>query len=168
MYRMWNGFGAILALAERVGTALQWLSPTLARVVVGMVFFQSGWGKLHDLGKVTDFFVELGVPAPALQARFVASTEFACGSLLLLGLATRLAVVPLIVTMCVAIRTALWDQVDGVSSLFGITEFLYITLLVWLGTTGAGPISLDGLLGRRGVGRDVSAVGQPAPARVLG
>jgi len=141
-------------LAERVGTSLQWLSPTLARLTVGLVFFQSGWGKLHDLDKVTNYFTELGLAAPAFQARLASTAEFVCGGLLLAGFATRFAVVPLIITMCVAIRTALWPQVDGLGTLVGLTEFAYIALLVWLGTHGPGPLSLDWLVarGRLGVG----------------
>jgi putative oxidoreductase len=138
----------LVELAERIGIALRWLSPTLARLTVGLVFFQSGWGKLNDLGSVTAYFTELGLPNPAFQARLASSAEFVCGGLLLLGLATRFAVVPLIVTMCVAIRTALWDQVSGIGSLAGLLEFSYIALLVWLGTDGAGPLSLDALLAR--------------------
>jgi putative oxidoreductase len=77
----------------------------------------------------------------------LASTaEFVCGGLLLLGFATRFAVIPLIVTMIVAIRTALWDQVTAIGSLVGLLEFAYIALLVWLGTNGAGPLSADALL----------------------
>jgi putative oxidoreductase len=148
MKRIVHLFVNLWALAARIGNALGWLSPTLARVTVGWIFCQSGWGKLHDLAKVTDYFVELGLPAPAFQAQLTATTEFVCGSLLLLGLCTRFAVVPLIITMVVAIRTALWDQVESVGSLFGIAEFLYITLLVWLGTHGAGPLSLDHWLER--------------------
>jgi putative oxidoreductase len=139
---------AVAGLAERVGTALRWLSPTIARLTVGLVFFQSGWGKLHDLEKVTGYFTELGIPNPAFQARFASTAEFVCGGLLLLGLATRFAVVPLIVTMCVAIRTAQWENVDGIGSLLGLLEFSYIALLVWLGTDGPGPLSLDRLIAR--------------------
>lgn len=135
-------------LAERIGRALRWLSPALARLTVGLVFLQSGWGKLHALGQVTDYFTELGLPMPALQARFASGTEFVCGGLLLLGLATRFAALPLIVVMAVAIRTALWDQVDGIGSLVGLLEFAYVALLVWLATDGGGPLSLDWLLGR--------------------
>jgi putative oxidoreductase len=135
-------------LATRIGNAFNWLSPSLARLTVGCVFFQSGWGKLHDLAKVTDYFTQLGLPVPAFQAQLTATTEFVCGSLILVGLCTRLAVVPLIITMMVAIRTALWDQVESVSSIFGIVEFLYITLLVWLGTNGGGPLSFDHLIER--------------------
>src|SRR4029453_11564168 len=106
-------------LAERIGGALRWLSPTIARLTVGLVFFQSGWGKLHDLDKVTSFFTELGIPNPAFQARFASTAEFVCGGLLLLGLATRFAVVPLIVTMCVAIATAQWENGDGLGGQIG-------------------------------------------------
>jgi putative oxidoreductase len=148
MNQILNGGMRLWTLTARIGNALSWLSPSLARLTVGSIFFQSGWGKLHDLGKVTDYFIQLGLPAPAFQAQLTATTEFVCGSLLLLGLYTRLAVVPLTVTMIVAIRTALWDQVESVGSLFGIVEFLYITLLVWLGTNGAGPLSLDHLIER--------------------
>jgi putative oxidoreductase len=130
-------------LAERMGNALQWVSPTIARLTVGLVFFQSGWGKLHDLPKVINFFTELGLPAPAFQARFASTSELVCGALLLAGFATRFAVIPLIITMCVAIRTAQWEQVDGIGSLVGLLEFSYIALLVWLGTHGPGPLSAD-------------------------
>jgi putative oxidoreductase len=146
-------------LANRIGNAFSWLSPSLARLTVGWVFFQSGWGKLHDLQKVTDYFTQLGLPAPAFQAGLTATTELTCGSLLLVGFCTRFAAVPLIVTMIVAIRTALWEQVDSLGSLFGLAEFLYIALLVWLGTAGAGPLSIDQLIAR---GHDRRA---PAPLR---
>ena len=139
---------AAFGLADRVGDALGWLSPTIARLTVGLVFFRSGWGKLNDLQKVTDYFSVIGLPAAAFQARVASTAEFVCGTLLLVGLATRFAAVPLIIVMCVAIRTALWDQVDGIASLVGLTEFAYIALLVWLATDGPGPLSLDRLLMR--------------------
>ena len=160
---------AAFELAERVGHALRWLSPTIARLTVGLVFLQSGWGKLHDLQKVTDYFTELGLPAAAFQARLASASEFVCGGLLLLGLATRFAAVPLIITMCVAIRTALWDQVDGLSSLVGLTEFAYIALLVWLATDGPGPLSIDRVLMRRNEHPDGGRVTiASAPSRVTG
>ena len=159
---------ALVGLAERVGHGLRWLSPTIARLTVGLVFFQSGWGKLHDLEKVTSYFTELGIPNPAFQARFASTAEFACGGLLLLGLATRFAVVPLIVTMCVAIRTVQWENVDGIGSLVGLLEFSYIALLVWLGTDGPGPLSLDRFIARiAGRRTDESMAAVPAIRRAL-
>ena len=138
----------LAGLAERIGTGLQWMSPAVARLTVGLVFLQSGWSKLHDLEKITNYFTGLGLAAPAFQARLASTAEFVCGGLLLVGFATRFAAVPLIVIMCVAIRTALWEQVDGIGSLVGLTEFAYIALMVWLGTNGAGPLSLDRLVAR--------------------
>ena len=155
----------LAGLAERIGTALQWLSPAVARLTVGLVFLQSGWGKLHDLEKVTNYFTQLGLAAPAFQARLASTAEFVCGGLLLIGFATRFAAVPLIVIMCVAIRTALWEQVDGIASLVGLTEFAYIALLVWLGTNGAGPLSLDWLVARGWQHRAAERTPAVAPAR---
>ena len=149
---------SLYGFAEWVADTFRWLSPTIARLTVGLVFFQAGWGKLNDLDSVTAFFTELGIPEPAFQARLASGAEFVCGGLLLLGLATRFAVVPLIITMCVAILTAQWANVDGLGSLVGLLEFAYIALLVWLGTDGPGPLSLDHLIAR--------AVRLPARERV--
>lgn len=148
MERIITLYAAAMQLAERLAQALSWLAPTIARLTVGLVFFTSGWGKLNDLEKVTEFFTELGLPQPAFQAVLASTAELVCGFLLLVGFATRLAVVPLVITMMVAIRTALWEQVDGLSSLVGLLEFAYIALLVGLGISGAGPLSMDWLIER--------------------
>src|SRR5262245_41550591 len=107
--------GALVARAiERVDRARQWLAwlpPTAARVTVGWVFLESGWGKLHNLEKVVQFFTDLGIPAAQLQAPLVASTELLGGGLLLLGLGTRFAALPLVGVMVVALATALRDQI---------------------------------------------------------
>jgi putative oxidoreductase len=130
-------------LVLRVSTGLRWLPPTAARLTIGWIFLQSGWGKLNDLPKVVAFFTDLGIPAPQVQAPLAAGTEFLCGALMLLGLATRLASLPLIGTMLVAILTALRGDIHELSDLFGLAEYLYIALLLWLGAYGGGPISLD-------------------------
>jgi putative oxidoreductase len=136
-------------LVLRVSTGLRWLPPTVARLTVGWIFLQSGWGKLNDLPKVVAFFTDLGIPAPQFQAPLAAGTEFLCGALILLGLATRLASLPLIGTMLVAILTALRGDIHELSDLFGLAEFLYIALLLWLGAYGPGPISLDRLFAKK-------------------
>ena len=136
-------------LVHSVGNRLQWLPPTVARLTLGWVFFQSGWGKLHNLPRVIDYFASLGIPAPQIQAPFSASMELVCGSLLLLGLATRLASLPLIAIMAVAIATAKMPDIHSLSDLFGTEEYLYIALLLWLGAFGGGPISLDRFVWRR-------------------
>ena len=139
----------ILAFTERQTLRLEWLPLAAARLTLGWVFLQSGWGKLHNLQGVTEFFVSLGVPFAQVQAPMVAGIEFGGGLLLLLGLATRFAALPLVGVMLVAIRTALWDDIHDLSDLFGLAEFGYVVLLSGLVVFGAGSLSLDALVRRR-------------------
>ncbi len=144
-----------MALADRIAQALRltdkvsFIGPLVARVAVGAVFVGTGWGKLHHLADVTQFFTELGIPAPGLNAHVVASIEFVGGLMLVAGLLTRLAALPLMGTMVVAILTAKRGDIDGVTTLFGFNEFLYFAILLWLAVAGAGKASLDHLLKRR-------------------
>jgi putative oxidoreductase len=131
-----------LSIAERIS----FLGPTLARLTLGVVFIGTGWGKLHGLDKVTDFFTELGIPAPGFNAVLAASAEFICGALLLVGLLSRLAAIPLIVVMTVAILTAKLENLHGISDLLGFEEWTYIVLALWIAVAGPGPLSLDRLL----------------------
>jgi putative oxidoreductase len=137
------------ALVLRAAKALSWLPQTIARVTIGWVFVQSGWGKLHNLPRVIDYFGSLGIPAPQLQAPFVASVELAGGLLLLAGLFTRVVSLPLAATMVVALVTAKSRDISNASDLLGTVEFLYLLVLGFLTAFGAGPISLDGILVRR-------------------
>jgi putative oxidoreductase len=127
---------------------LAFVPPLLARLVIGVVFTHSGFGKWTHLDRVVKFFSDLGIPFPQLQAPFVASVELGCGALVLVGLATRVAAVPLIGTMVVALVTALSEKITGLNALFGLAEFLYIVLLVQLIVGGAGAVSLDRFLAR--------------------
>ena len=123
-----------------------WFPPLLARITVGVIFFQAGWGKLHHLQKVIGFFTQLGIPAPNILAPFVAGVEFTCGILILVGLLTRFVSVPLIGIMIVAILTAKMKEISDISDLFGLIESLSIVLLVWLAIAGAGAVSIDHIL----------------------
>jgi putative oxidoreductase len=136
-------------LLDALQTRLAWLPPVAARVTVGWVFLQSGWGKLHNLEGVVRFFASLGIPAPELQAPLVAWTEFLCGALLLAGLLTRVAVLPLVVVMTVALPTALRERIGGAADLFGLSEFCYVVLMLGLAVYGGGPLSVDALVRRR-------------------
>ena len=138
------------SLAATIAARLRWVPPTLARLTLGWVFLMSGWGKLHHLDDIIDFFESLHIPAAHLQAPFVAGVEFVCGTLLLLGLFTRLAAVPLVITMIVAILTARREELTSIDALFGFIEYLYIVLLLYLAAEGPGPLSLDALRGRSG------------------
>src|SRR6185369_4249032 len=139
----------ILGRLRQLADKIAFLGPLLARLTVGVVFIQTGWGKLHSLGDVTEFFASLHIPAPAFQARLAAGTEFVGGILVLVGLATRLASLPLAFTMLVAIVTAKRGDVGGVPDLLGLEEWSYLVFFLWLALAGAGPLSLDGLRARR-------------------
>jgi putative oxidoreductase len=128
---------------QSVTEKLDWVPPLLARVTIGFIFVQSGWGKLHNLDNVVAFFTELGIPAPQIQAPFVAGVEFVCGLLVLIGLFTRFASIPLIGTMVVAIITAKKADIHELSDLFAMSEYLYIILLAYLVHKGAGALSVD-------------------------
>jgi len=143
-----DGMMALRRLVLAIAGALSWAGPTVARLTVGWIFVLSGWGKLHNLDQVIGYFGELGIPHPELQAPFAAGTELVCGALVLVGLFTRVAGVPLIIVMIVAIATAKKDDVGSLGDLFGTIEWCYIALLVWLGVAGPGPLSLDALLVR--------------------
>ena len=132
-------------LSERV----QWLAPMLGRLAVGLVFMSTGWGKVHNLAKVTGFFQELGIPAPAFNAVLVGYSELICGTLLVIGLLTRLATIPLVVSMVVAILTAKRADIHGLFDLVGFDEFTYLCVLVMIAVLGAGAVSLDRALARR-------------------
>ena len=133
----------------RISQWFAWLPPALARLTVGLVFLQSGWGKLHDLDSIINYFRELGIPAPELQAPFVSGIELVGGVLLLAGLGTRLAALPLMGTMVVAIATARWKELEGLGDLFGFIEWLYLALLVYLAVGGPGSLSVDQVLSKR-------------------
>src|ERR1051325_9033505 len=60
----------IRSLVLSVAAKLDWLPGLLSRLTIGGVFIQSGWGKLHHLDKVVQFFTSLGIPAPQIQAPF--------------------------------------------------------------------------------------------------
>ncbi len=119
------------------------------RLVVGTVFLTSGWGKLQGLEGVTEYFRDLGIPWPELQAPFVAAVEFGGGALVLLGLGTRLIVGPLAVTMLVAIATAKWADLEGFGSLVRLSEVDYLVMFAVLFAFGAGPWSVEALVARR-------------------
>src|SRR5271163_4871603 len=76
------------------------------RVYWGWQFAQTGWGKLHNLPHVIEFFTSLGIPAPAANAYFVSTLELVGGILLALGLGGRLIATPLAIDMLVAYATA--------------------------------------------------------------
>lgn len=125
---------------------LESLPLLVARLSVGWVMVESGWGKLHKMPDVIEYFRSLGIPAPEFQAPMAASSELLFGTTLMLGLFTRISSIPLMVIMTVAIITAKRGELNEISDLLGFIEYLYIALLLVLLVRGGGALSLDRLL----------------------
>ena len=78
----------------------------LVRLIVGGVFLSEGIQKfLYPDAVGVGRFIKIGIPAPEVMAPFVGVFEISCGVLLILGLLTRLASIPMIINMLVAIST---------------------------------------------------------------
>src|SRR6266404_9835068 len=76
----------------------------LIRLLVGLVFFEEGIQKfLFPAVMGTGRFARIGIPAPEVMGPFVGGVEIVCGALLLAGLLTRLASIPLLIDISVAI-----------------------------------------------------------------
>ncbi|MBV9303593.1 MAG: DoxX family protein [Acidobacteriaceae bacterium] len=150
---MSDGLARLYALPAKIGDSLQSILLLAVRLYWGWQFAQNGWGKLHNLGRVTKYFASLGLPAPEATATFISILEFGGGILLILGLASRWIAIPLIVDMAVAYivadRQALFSLFSDPGKFYGADPytFLFAALLVFI--FGPGKISLDAFLARR-------------------
>jgi len=144
---------------EKCLAATVWLQTIfllLVRLYWGWQFAQTGWGKLHNLAKVTGFFASLGIPFPGLNAPFVASLEFAGGLLLILGLASRPIALLLVGNMLVAYitadREALLSILSDPGKFYGAAPYTFLFAAVLVLLFGPGKIALDRLFsgGRAG------------------
>ena len=137
----------------RVLSSLQ--SPFLlaVRLYWGWQFAQTGWGKLTNIGKVVNFFTDLGIPAPVLNAYFISGLEFAGGLLLLLGLGSRLIALPLTINMIVAYitadREALFSIISNPDKFTAAAPYTFLVASLLVLIFGPGKLSLDTLLAAR-------------------
>jgi putative oxidoreductase len=134
---------------RRIATNLGWLPPLLVRIVLGVVFIQSGWGKLHNLAGTTENFEGWHIPFPHFNAVLASATEFGGGLLILLGLGTRLAALPLTFVMGIAIVTAKWPGLEDWTDFFGWDETAYAAMFLWLAVAGAGIASIDHFIAKK-------------------
>ena len=88
----------------------------LIRLYWGWQFATDGWGKLHHLARVGNYFAQLNLPAPHATALFVGLVEFVGGITLAVGLLSRLTALILFVNMTVAFWAAEKDAFLGVIS----------------------------------------------------
>ena len=129
-------------------------SVLLVRLAISAVFVSEGAQKfLFPDALGVGRFAKIGIPAPAVLAPFVGVVEITCGALILVGLITRLAAIPLIIDMLVAIATTkipmliksgFWAMAHEARTDYAMLLGLFFLLLI-----GSGPLSLDGRMGSR-------------------
>ena len=140
----------------------------LIRIIVGGVFLAEGIQKFLFPAEVgAGRFAKIGIPNAEVMGPFVGVVEIVCGALILLGLLTRLAAIPLIINMLVAILTTkipillghgfwgfslrnlpyygFWGMVHEAR-----TDFSMLLGSLFLLIAGAGAWSLDARLGKSG------------------
>jgi putative oxidoreductase len=125
----------------------------LIRLIVGGVLLSEGVQKfLFPEALGVDRFTKIGIPAPEVMAPFVGVFEIGCGALILLGLLTRLAAIPMIIDMLVAISTTkvpillksgFWSMAHEAR-----TDYAMLLGLIFLLVVGAGAWSFDARLDR--------------------
>jgi putative oxidoreductase len=145
-----------LCIYRRVVSAISLLqSPMLlaVRLYWGFQFAQTGWGKLHNLAKITSFFASLNIPFAAFNAPVISTLEFVGGILLMLGLFSRLIAFLLAGNMLVAYWTADHAALSSIFSdpgRFYVADpytFLFASLMVLI--FGAGFFAVDVLIAKR-------------------
>jgi putative oxidoreductase len=120
----------------------------LLRFLVGWVFLSEGIQKfLFPAALGAGRFQKIGIPWPQFTGPFVGVTEIACGSLLILGLFSSLAVWPLLIDILVAIATTkvpmLLKQGYWAAMHEGRADFCMLMGLIAIALLGAGTVSLD-------------------------
>jgi putative oxidoreductase len=146
----------LLGLYRRAASAfisLQFLMLLAVRLYWGFQFAQTGWGKLHNLAKITGFFASLNIPFPGFTAPFVSTLEFVGGILLMLGLFSRPIALLLACNMFVAYWTADREALSAIFSdpgKFYVADpytFLFASVMVLI--FGSGLFAVDTLVAKR-------------------
>ncbi len=148
-------------LTQPPGAQVTAKAVVLIRLMVGGVFLVEGILKFHfpeELG--AGRFAKIGISIPAVAGPFVAGVETVFGALVLVGLLTRLAAIPLLIDISVAILSTkipvllghgFWGFAAPKLAHYGVLSMIHearTDFSMWLGLvfiliTGAGPLSLD-------------------------
>jgi putative oxidoreductase len=129
-------------------------SVIFVRLLVGAVFLSEGIQKfVYPEALGVGRFAKIGIPVPGVMAPFVGVVEIVCGLLVVVGLATRLAAVPLLIDIVVAIATTKIPMLvkDGFWKMAheARTDYAMLLGLAFLLAVGGGKASLDARLVRQ-------------------
>jgi putative oxidoreductase len=125
----------------------------LVRLYWGFQMTQTGWGKLHNLAKVAEFFTSLGIPLPGVIAPLIVGLEFLGGILIMLGLGSRLVALLLTCDMLAAFvaadREALFSIFSDTDKFYAAAPYTFLVAFLIVLISGPGRFSLDALLTKR-------------------
>ena len=151
-----NNIMRLRGLYDRFFTLISYLqSPFLlfVRLYWGWQLTQSGWGKLHHLSNVTEFFTSLGLPMPAQTALAISCLEFFGGIALAIGLLSRLTAfiltINLIVAYITADREALFSIFSDPDKFYAAAPYTFLVATILILLFGPGKFALDALLERK-------------------
>lgn len=137
-----------MSILKRAGTTSAPGAVILIRIIVGWVFFSEGIQKfLFPAALGVGRFAKIGIPHPQALAPFVGVVEILCGAMLVFGIVTRLATIPLLIDIGVAIWTTkvpmLAKQGFWAMSHEARTDYCMLFGLLFLLIVGAGRLSFD-------------------------
>jgi len=122
------------------------------RVAAGLIFFTQGTLKYIDPGMGVNRFAKIGFSHPYFTAHFAGTFEIVCGLMVLVGLFTRIAAVPLLIVISTAIATTKIPELFRPNQGFWFmvsdarTDFAMLMSLLFLMRAGAGGCSIDAML----------------------
>jgi putative oxidoreductase len=122
------------------------------RLYWGWQLIESGWGKLHHLDKVTEFFTSLSLPMPAQTAVAISCLEFFGGIFLAIGLLSRLTALALTINLIVAYitadREALFSIFSDPDKFYAAAPYTFLIASLIVLFFGPGKFAVDTLLNR--------------------
>ncbi len=145
---VWRAYELFVTLANLLQSPLL----LALRLYFFWQLFQTGQGKLSNIAKIIQFFTDLHIPAPTVNAYFVSSLECFGGLLLMVGLASR----PLALMVAISMFVAYWTtEQEALTTFFSNSDnfvkaapFPYLLTALIVLAFGPGLFSIDALLKR--------------------
>lgn len=129
-------------LSTKINDSQVSIALLIMRLTAGVLMAHHGYQKLTSFAEIEPKFMEFLGLSKGISLGLVVGAEFFCSLLLVVGLATRFVLVPLVITMMVAVFDAHSGEIFGKGEVGALYLGMYFALLI----AGAGKYSADGFL----------------------